>query len=94
MEYVGSENVVQLITDNAANYKLAGTLLNVKYPNILWTPCAAHCLNLILKDIASLFHVESLAQCASTISSFVYNHKWTLSWLRSREGLERNYTAW
>lgn len=34
VEYVGSKNVVQMVTDNAANYKAAGRLLNEKYPHI------------------------------------------------------------
>ena len=79
VEIVSWKNVIHLVTDNAANYKAAGRLLNEKYPSILWTPCAAHCLNLILKDIAKMPHIEILAQRASSITVFVYNHKWTLS---------------
>ncbi|XP_039145559.1 uncharacterized protein LOC120282778 [Dioscorea cayenensis subsp. rotundata] len=72
--------------DNATNYKAARRLLYDKYPNILWTPCAAHCLNLMLKDIAKILHIETLAHRASSIIVFLYNHKWTLSWLRGIKG--------
>ncbi|XP_039122041.1 uncharacterized protein LOC120258657 [Dioscorea cayenensis subsp. rotundata] len=86
VEIVGWKNVVHVVTDNAANYKAAGRLLNDKYPSILWTPCVAHCLNLMLKDIAKIPHIETLAHRASLITVFVYNHKWTLSWLRNIKG--------
>ncbi|KAK4387221.1 hypothetical protein Sango_2592700 [Sesamum angolense] len=51
VEMVGVKNVIHLVTDNATNYKVAGRLLSEKYPTICWSPCAAHCVNLILKDI-------------------------------------------
>ena len=67
--------MVHLVTDNATNYKTAGRLLNEKHPSVLWTPCAANCLNLMLNDIAKMHHIENLAQRASSITVFVYNHK-------------------
>ncbi|MCO5577291.1 hypothetical protein L7F22_031118 [Adiantum nelumboides] len=36
---VGVENVVQVITDNAANCKLACHLVKQTYSEIFWTPC-------------------------------------------------------
>lgn len=85
VDVVGHANVVHMVTDNASNYKAAGRLLNEKYPTISWSPCAAHCLNLILKDIAKMSNVESLTLLASTITVFIYNHKWTLAWLRKQD---------
>jgi hypothetical protein len=46
--YVGVENIVHMVTDNAANYVAAGKLLMEEFPSIFWSPCAAHCINLIL----------------------------------------------
>ncbi|GKV24229.1 hypothetical protein SLEP1_g33864 [Rubroshorea leprosula] len=86
VEFVGSDNVVHLVTDNAANYKKAGRLLNDIYPTIFWSPCAAHCLNLILSDIGKLEVVSNLASRASLVSKFIYNHPSLLAWLRKREG--------
>ena len=37
IEIISWKNVVYLVTNNAANYKAAGRLLNEKYPGILWT---------------------------------------------------------
>ncbi|KAI0498297.1 hypothetical protein KFK09_021538 [Dendrobium nobile] len=82
----GPHNVVQLVTDNAANYKKAGELLHERFGNIYWSPCSAHCLNLILKDIGNMSHIQDLAQRASKVTIFVYNHVFVLAWLRKRYG--------
>ncbi|XP_057418955.1 uncharacterized protein LOC130713181 [Lotus japonicus] len=86
IEWVGPQNVVHVVTDNAANYVAAGKLLHQKYENIFWTPCAAHCINLLLKDISSLPHIADLASKASKVTIFIYNHMIFLSWLRKRSG--------
>ncbi|XP_019434728.1 PREDICTED: uncharacterized protein LOC109341306 [Lupinus angustifolius] len=86
VEFVGVNNVVHLVTDNAANYKVAGAMLNEKFLSIYWSPCAAHCLNLILGDIGKMDHVSTLAKSASDITKFVYNHGFLLAWLRKRRG--------
>lgn len=86
IEWVGPANVVHIVTDNAANFAVVGRLLHQKYENIFWSPCAAHCLNLLLKDIGSMPHIADLASKASKVTTFVYNHMIFLSWLRKREG--------
>nr|KAJ0195147.1 hypothetical protein LSAT_V11C700368930 [Lactuca sativa] len=58
VEMVGHKNVVQIVTDNAANYKLAGSNLCERYPSITWSPCESHSLNLILKDVSELHNVK------------------------------------
>ena len=47
---VGESNVVQIVTNNGSTFVKVGKLLIKKY-NIYWTPCAAHCINLMLEDI-------------------------------------------
>ena len=84
--WVGPSNVVQMVTDNVANYVAAGRLIYHKYKHINWSPCVAHCLNLIFKDICKLDHIAELARRASKVTIFVYNHVVLLSWLRKREG--------
>ncbi|WCJ24686.1 hAT transposon superfamily [Euphorbia peplus] len=86
IEWVGSSNIVHVVTDNAANYVAVGRLIHEKYANIYWSPCAAHCINLILKDIGSMSYVANLSSRASKITVFVYNHIIFLSWLRKRDG--------
>ncbi|XP_039127035.1 uncharacterized protein LOC120263231 [Dioscorea cayenensis subsp. rotundata] len=86
IEWVGPDNVVHLVTDNASNYVAARRLIHEKYDHIYWSPCAAHCLNLILKDIGKRDHVAELVSRASKVTIFVYNHIYILSWLRKRSG--------
>ncbi|XP_031396733.1 uncharacterized protein LOC116207778 [Punica granatum] len=52
--FVGQENVVHFVTDNAANYVAAGRLLEQEFKTIFWSPCAAYYINLILSDIGKL----------------------------------------
>ncbi|CAM8978945.1 unnamed protein product [Rhodiola kirilowii] len=42
---VGDQNVVQIITDNAAKCKGAGDLIQSEFPHIYLTPCVVHTLN-------------------------------------------------
>lgn len=75
-------NVVQVITNNASNYVLAGRLLEKKHRNIFWTPCAAHCMDLMLEDIGKLDWVKYIVDHAKSITKFIYNHSWILSLMR------------
>ncbi|GAV74526.1 LOW QUALITY PROTEIN: DUF659 domain-containing protein, partial [Cephalotus follicularis] len=86
VEWVGPSNVVHMVTDNAANYTAAERLLHERYDNIYWSPCAAHCLNLLLKYISSMPHMDYLISRASQVTIFVYNHITLLSWLRKKSG--------
>ncbi|XP_050379561.1 uncharacterized protein LOC126796890 [Argentina anserina] len=47
---IGSENVVQVVTDNAPVCAAAGAMVEEAHPHIFWTPCVVHTLNLVLKD--------------------------------------------
>ena len=54
VEEIGKDKVVQVVTDNGANFKAAGKILMDRIPTIFWSPCAAHCLDLMLEDIGNL----------------------------------------
>jgi hypothetical protein len=69
--------------DNASSDIKARKLVHVKYGNIRWSPCAALCLNLILKDISSI-HFQSLASRSCKVTVFVDNHQCLLAWLSKR----------
>jgi len=43
------DNIIQIVTNNATNYK-ARDLLMQKRKKLYWTPCATHCIDLILED--------------------------------------------
>jgi hypothetical protein len=96
IEEVGRHNVVQIITDNAANCKGAGLLIESEYDNIFWTPCVVHTLNLALKSICKakvprnveeeivwtkLEFINSVRGDATTIKNFIINHGMRLSML-------------
>ena len=75
IEDVGVESCVQMITDNAPVCKAAGMIVEAKYPQIFWTPCIVHSLNLALKSIASdVPWIGSVIEDARYIRNFVQNH--------------------
>ena len=47
IEKLGKENIVQVITDSAANCVAARNILSVQYKDIVFLPCAVHCLDLL-----------------------------------------------
>ena len=52
IQEVGEKNVVHVITDNASNCVGVGKMIMEKYNHIYLTPCAAHCVDLMLHDLA------------------------------------------
>ncbi|XP_020203627.1 uncharacterized protein LOC109789148 [Cajanus cajan] len=82
VEDIGEEKVVQVITDNGSNYVLAGKMLEAKRKKIFWTPCAAHCIDLMLEDIGKLPNIKKTIQRAISLVGFIYSHSSTLSLLR------------
>lgn len=82
VEEVGVANVVQVVTDNETNYVAVGRLLCAKYATIFWTPCAAHCIGLILEDIGKLEWVQDVLQECKQITKYIYNHAWVLNLMR------------
>lgn len=58
--FVGPENVVQRVTDKAANYVVASMLLEDEFPKLYWLPCTTHCINLILQEIGKLEEVNEM----------------------------------
>ncbi|RZB42889.1 PHD finger protein ING1 isoform B [Glycine soja] len=83
VEEVGEANVVQVVTNNGSNYVLAGKLLEEKRKHIYWTPCAAHCIDLMLEDIGKLSLIRKTIRRAINLVGFIYAHSSTLSLLRN-----------
>jgi hypothetical protein len=71
---VGEENVVQIVTDNGSNFKKACLDILKLYPHITWQPCAAHTINLMLKEIGNFPEIEAVVSSCKRISKFLYNH--------------------
>jgi hypothetical protein len=73
IEEVGEDNVLQVVTDNVANYKAAGDLLVQKWKQLNWTPCAAHCIDLMLEDFEKKIqrHNETIAAVRRSQPTFM-----------------------
>ena len=78
---VGEAKVVQIVTDNRSTFVKAGKLLMKKY-NMYWTPCAAHCIDLMFEDIGKRDSVAQLIGNGRKITNFIYNHGWLLAEMR------------
>ncbi|XP_013620220.1 PREDICTED: uncharacterized protein LOC106326833 [Brassica oleracea var. oleracea] len=74
VEEIGEANVVQVITDNAKNYIKAGKLLEAKRPHLYWTPCAAHCIDLMLEDIGEIPALKSAMKKCMFMNGYIYSH--------------------
>jgi hypothetical protein len=79
---VGPQHVVQVITDNASNYVAAGRMLMQRCPTLFWTPCVAHCIDLILEDMGKIPYIRDIVDSAKSITKFTYNHASVLSLMR------------
>ncbi|KAJ9552901.1 hypothetical protein OSB04_016946 [Centaurea solstitialis] len=72
VEEVGEENVVQVVTDNASAYVAVGRLLMAKRPHLYWTPCVAHCIDLMLEDNGKIPKVRTTLQRAMALNGYIY----------------------
>ena len=82
IEKIGAEKVVQVVTDNASNNMTAKALLSVKRPNIFWSSCATHTLNLMLEGIGKLKRFKTIIDQAKALTIFIYAHHKTLALMR------------
>lgn len=54
---------------------------------MFWTPCAAHCVNLMLQDLADkLGRIKNVLVEARMVVVYIYNHCWVLNWMRKSTG--------
>ena len=86
IQEVGPQYVVQVITDNAASYVAAGRMLMERYASLYWTPCAAHCIDLMLEDMGKLPWIKEVIDSAKNVTKYIYNHTYVLSLMRRFTG--------
>jgi hypothetical protein len=101
IQEIGEEHVVQVVTDNASVNTAAASLLAAKRPSIFWNGCAAHCLDLMLEDLAKIGAVEETISSAKHVTAFLYAHTRVLDLMRKflgkdlvRSGVTRFATAY
>jgi hypothetical protein len=75
IDKIGKEHVVQIVKDNAVNYKAAGRELMKRIPHLFWTPCAAHCSDLLLEDIEKINEFNTCINMTKKLSRFLYKHR-------------------
>jgi len=71
VDEVGEKNVVQIVIDEAS-FKVVDHLLMEKRKHLFWSPCATHCIDLMLEDIGSMKSVKETLD-VKLITSFIYN---------------------
>jgi Protein of unknown function (DUF 659)/hAT family C-terminal dimerisation region len=74
IQLIGSENVVQVCTDNAPVMASAGRDVMQSNPHIYVQGCAAHCLDLLLEDWGKEDWVKKVVKKARVICLFIKNH--------------------
>ena len=79
---IEEENVLQVITDSHPSYVLAVKMLMEKRRSLYWSPCATHCIDLMLEDIWELKMHKEILESAKQIISFIYNHCWVFNLMR------------
>ncbi|KAH1220913.1 hypothetical protein GmHk_12G034441 [Glycine max] len=67
---------------DASEYMKTGKILQVTRPKIFWTPCAAHCLDLMLEDIGMIPKVKRVIQRGIKLVGYIYNHTLALNTMR------------
>ncbi|KAK3020407.1 hypothetical protein RJ639_045712 [Escallonia herrerae] len=84
VQLISPNYIVQFITDNEAAYKAAGKMLQREYV-FFWAPCAAHCIDLMLENLADVGHfptIDATIIKAKNITKFIYNHGFVVNMMR------------
>ncbi|KAJ9555338.1 hypothetical protein OSB04_009952 [Centaurea solstitialis] len=72
IEEIGEDIVIQVVTDNESVYKAVGNLLMEKRKSLYWTPCVAHCIDLMLEKIGELPRPKNALLKAKRVSNFIH----------------------
>ncbi|XP_042389488.1 uncharacterized protein LOC121981164 isoform X1 [Zingiber officinale] len=59
-----------------------GKLLEAKRPHLNWTPCATHCVDLILEDIGKLLDFKATLKKAMSVNAYIYVRPGMVNMLR------------
>jgi hypothetical protein len=57
-----------------------------RYPSLYWSPCAAHCIDLMLEDMGKLLWIKEIIDSARSVTKYIYNHTYVLSLMRQFTG--------
>lgn len=74
IEEVGADKFSCVVTDNAAVMRAAWKIIEQKYPHISAMGCAAHGVNLLIKDILDTTNFIKIIKDSEKIIKFITNH--------------------
>ena len=57
-------------------------VVRIKRPHLYWTPCAAHCLDLMLEDIGKLPNIKRTLERVISLNKYIYNCLGLLNMMR------------
>jgi hypothetical protein len=82
IQEIGLYNVIQLINNNATNGKAEGAIIEDMYPNIFWSRCLVHTLNLLMHDIINMKDqdykwISAFYKRRKKMIKFITNHSMT-----------------
>ena len=66
--------MVQIVTNNVSNNMATANLLALEWPNIFWTSCATHTINLMLERISKLPNFKGVIDKAKSFTIFLSMH--------------------
>ncbi|KAM7262512.1 hypothetical protein ACFE04_000195 [Oxalis oulophora] len=82
LEEIGEKNVLQVISCSDEQFITAGKSMAESFPNVYFSPCSAHSVDLILEDFAKIEWINSTIEQAKSITRFVYNQPVVVDILR------------
>jgi hypothetical protein len=93
IQEIGPYNVIQVITDNVANCKVAGAIIEDRYPNIFWSRCLVHTMNLLMHGIIKMKNhdyrwIGALYKRGKKMIRFITNHSMAHFIFRNHSKLE------
>ncbi|KAL7251260.1 hypothetical protein ACSBR1_013149 [Camellia fascicularis] len=86
VDEIREQYVVQAVTDNEPALKAASKMLMRKRKHLYWIAYSAHCINLMLKDVANKKSVTKVIKDGKTITNFIYNSGWVLDLMKKFTG--------
>ncbi|OAY72272.1 hypothetical protein ACMD2_15166 [Ananas comosus] len=71
---IGEKYIVQVVSDNSTNFKKPEKLIMQRNPHLFWTPCRAHCINLMMFDFGEINQMKKTIDTTQRVSKYLYNH--------------------
>ena len=90
---IGPYSVLQVIINNSSNCEAARAIIEDKYPNIFWSGCLVHTLNLLMHDIVKMKDpsyrwIGALYKRGKKMIKFITNHSMAHHIFRNHSRLE------